>query len=58
MYGLYSSVARQQGANLNRAVPYGVLDLVWYLNVSVPDLCIFPYFNNAVIFIDFRVIQI
>ena len=24
--------------------PYGVLGLMWYLIVSIPDLCILPYF--------------
>ena len=23
--------------------PYGILDQVWYLIVSIPDLCILPY---------------
>ena len=24
--------------------PYGVLDQVWYLIVSIPDICLLPYF--------------
>ena len=26
--------------------PYGVLGQVWYLVVSIPDLCLLPYFND------------
>ena len=26
--------------------PYGALGQVWYLIVSIPDLCLLPYFNN------------
>ena len=48
-YGLYSSVARQQGTPLVRAFPYGVLGQVLYLNVSISDLCIFPYFKHTVL---------
>ena len=28
------------------AFPCGVLGQVWYLIVSIPDLCLLPYFNN------------
>ena len=27
--------------------PCGVLDLVWYLIVSIPDLCLLTYFHRA-----------
>ena len=26
--------------------PFGVLGLVWYLIVSIPDLCLLPYFYH------------
>ena len=26
--------------------PYGVLGQVWYLIVSIPDLCLFPYIEG------------
>ena len=26
--------------------PYGVLGQVWYLIVSIPDLCLLPYFDK------------
>ena len=26
--------------------PYGILGQVWYLNVSIPDICLLPYFNR------------
>ena len=28
-------------------VPYGVLGQVWYLIVSIPDLCLLPYFHSV-----------
>ena len=31
---------------LNVTFPYGVLRQVWYLIVSIPDLCLLPYFVN------------
>ena len=29
--------------------PCGILDLVWYLIVSIPDLCRFTYIQNKVV---------
>ena len=45
--GLYSYVTRQQGTHLICAFPYGALDKVWKLIVSIPDLCIIPYFKHT-----------
>ena len=28
-------------------IPIGILGQVWYLIVSIPDLCTFTYFKNA-----------
>ena len=27
--------------------PYGVLDQLWYLIISIPDLCLLSYFHKA-----------
>ena len=29
--------------------PYGVLDQVWYVIVSIPGLCLLPYFDGYVV---------
>ena len=29
---------------------YGVLVQVWYMTVSIPDLCLLPYFYNRICF--------
>ena len=31
--------------------PIGILGQVWYLIVSIPDLCILTYFNEAILMI-------
>ena len=46
LYGLYSSVARQQRKNFVCAFQYGVLGQVWYLKVSIPDLYILLYLKK------------
>ena len=28
------------------ALPYSILGQVWYLIVSIPDVCLLPYFEN------------
>ena len=32
--------------------PYGVLGQVWYVSVSMPDLCLLSYFVNEVIILN------
>ena len=49
LYGLYASVARQQGTTLICAFTYSVLGQVCYFNISLPDLCIFVSFRNTVL---------